>query len=158
MKKGEVLWKDDLEKIGAFDTSRFYVNLSLQPQAFSEVWKAPRNDGTRIITIKFKKTDHPTIFAVTGASLSEFMFEVAGNTKGKQTTIRGNTMAARLGVVLFWFGCILSVLTLLTIPFGLMFPRGAFGGMDFFAIFLVTITASAIWLVGRACRYVLAGG
>jgi hypothetical protein len=66
-------------------------------------------------------------------------------------------MAARLGNVLYWLGCALGVLTLLTIPFGLAFPRGAFGGVDFIYVVFVIIVASLIWLVGRACRYVLSG-
>jgi hypothetical protein len=62
------------EKIGAFDTSDFRVDLNLLPQAFSEVWAAAvaTTGAERFIRFDFKE-NHPGILTVTEASLSEFM-------------------------------------------------------------------------------------
>jgi hypothetical protein len=67
-------------------------------------------------------------------------------------------MLARLGNVLYWLGSALSILTLLIIPFGGAFGlRYPFRTDDIVYIVFVIIVAGLIWVVGRACRYVLAG-
>ena len=71
-----------------------------------------------------------------------------------QITVRNmpqDTAIQRLGDVLYWLGCGLAVVAL---GMGLYFSiQGDTGELlTFFGI-----VAVVIWLVGRACRYVLAG-
>jgi hypothetical protein len=69
-------------------------------------------------------------------------------------------MLARLGNVLYWLGCIVAALVFVS---GEAFmsiiadsPRTTL--FDYVVIFgVVGIIAIIIWLIGRACRYVLAG-
>ena len=63
-------------------------------------------------------------------------------------------MAARLGNVLYWGASLIAVLLI-----ALLFIAHAFGSGegDKFLQAMVLVTAVAIWLIGRACRYVLAG-
>jgi hypothetical protein len=65
-------------------------------------------------------------------------------------------MLARLGDVLYWLGCILAGLTVAAGAF-LWFAEGHArkDGIAVVAGFLVF--ALILWLIGRACRYVLAG-
>lgn len=74
VREGELPWDKNPEKIGAFSTSRFHVNLLLHPQAFSQFWHASEaaDGAARNIRIDFKK-DHPEIFAIVEACLSEYM-------------------------------------------------------------------------------------
>jgi hypothetical protein len=65
-------------------------------------------------------------------------------------------MLARLGDVLYWLGGILAALTIAIgvrywIDRGSQRPEGNFVLIGFF------IAAGLIWLIGRACRYVLSG-
>ena len=64
-----------------------------------------------------------------------------------------HSMLARLGNVLYWFGCGLAcgVLGL----GGVMANTDKMLGMPFFVTAIVA--AVLVWLVGRACRYVLSG-
>jgi hypothetical protein len=67
-------------------------------------------------------------------------------------------MAARLGNVLYWVGCIAAAFVLAL--FGLMWATGFLGGDPETPIFygvIAAIIAAICWGVGRACRYVLAG-
>jgi len=63
-------------------------------------------------------------------------------------------MAARLGEVLFWTGCIIATLTVLTGAVLFSGTRGA----DLLAYSGLTLSVAAlVFLAGRAARYVLAG-
>ena len=63
-------------------------------------------------------------------------------------------MAARLGNVLYWLGCIVAAIVVIyDVTLGL-----ANDWQDPAFLYIRTaILAVAIWLVGRACRYVLSG-
>ena len=74
----------------------------------------------------------------------------------------GFLVAARVGVVLYWFGCIVAV------PFALWAIVNAFVLLGFFGgislpgenmqhVMTSILAAVAAWLGGRACRYLLAG-
>jgi hypothetical protein len=58
-------------------------------------------------------------------------------------------MAARLGDVLYWLGCVVATATGGLAAYALTFPGGEPS--------VIAIIAGSIWLLGRACRYVLAG-
>jgi hypothetical protein len=63
-------------------------------------------------------------------------------------------MIERLGNVLYWVGCVISGLFLLVAAAGAAFGHGTdrfFNGAIFAA------TALVAWIIGRACRYLLAG-
>ena len=60
-------------------------------------------------------------------------------------------MLARLGNVLYWAACLLTLVPLLA--FGWM----AFDNGGIVPFVIGILIAGLIWLVGRACRYVLAG-
>ena len=64
-------------------------------------------------------------------------------------------MAARIGRVLYWMGCIIAVLlVLLSFFFAFLAEttNGVVGGLTAFIPYAVVV-----WLIGRACRYFLAG-
>lgn len=63
------------------------------------------------------------------------------------------TMLARLGNVLYWLGCGLAAVVFIT------FMSEAFSGTRFQyeAAIAAVGFALVIWLIGRACRYVLNG-
>jgi hypothetical protein len=61
-------------------------------------------------------------------------------------------MAARLGNVLYWTATTIAVLLAL-----LAARLYEFGGSEPLAIWGVIIVAALVWLIGRACRYILAG-
>lgn len=64
-------------------------------------------------------------------------------------------MAARIGRVLYWIGCIIAVLlVLLGIFFAFLAEttNGVVGGLTAFIPYAVLA-----WLIGRVCRYFLAG-
>lgn len=63
-------------------------------------------------------------------------------------------MAARLGEALYWTATIFVVLIVVWIVWGYMYnaSRG-----DPIIPIVALLFAAAIWLVGRACRFVLAG-
>jgi hypothetical protein len=61
-------------------------------------------------------------------------------------------MAARLGQVLYWAGCVLAILTIVIGVYLSWYERDAW---EMRAI--VFVIAALFWLIGRACRYVLAG-
>lgn len=61
-------------------------------------------------------------------------------------------MAARLGQVFYWAGCVVAaVILLLGLP-TIFNPDG-----PGFPILSALVVAFVIWLIGRACLYVLAG-
>ena len=64
-------------------------------------------------------------------------------------------MAAQIGQVLYWIGCIIAVLlVLLSIFFALLAEtnNGVVGALTAFIPYAVLA-----WVIGRACRYFLAG-
>lgn len=65
-------------------------------------------------------------------------------------------MAARVGRVLYWVGCIIAVLlVLLSIFFALLAEttNGVVGALTAFIPYAIIV-----WLIGCACRYFLARG
>jgi hypothetical protein len=63
------------------------------------------------------------------------------------------SMIARLGIVIYWFGCLLAVAALLGGGYGFLHPANdpwvpLLWGVAFAVVF---------WLIGRACLFVLAG-
>jgi hypothetical protein len=68
---------------------------------------------------------------------------------------KGAGMAERVGNVLYWLGCIVAGLTVL-LGVGVFFAsQNQREGLSVMAF--VFVFAFIAWLVGRACRYVLAG-
>ena len=63
-------------------------------------------------------------------------------------------MAARLGNVLYWLGCIVAVVTAAIGAF-VWFNRTEPG--DVVTVIILVVLAAIAWLIGRGCRYVLAG-
>jgi hypothetical protein len=64
-------------------------------------------------------------------------------------------MAERLGHVLYWAGCVLAALA---IGVGAFLSFAMVQRSDsIFVLVVATVVAILIWLLGRACRYVLAG-
>ena len=64
-------------------------------------------------------------------------------------------MAARMGRVLYWVGCVIAILlVLLSIFFALLAETtsGVVGALTGFIPYAVVV-----WIIGRACRYFLAG-
>lgn len=59
-------------------------------------------------------------------------------------------MAARLGIVLYWLGCLIALLVL-----GLA-AMALFGATPIWGLILI-LPAAGIWGFGRAARFVLAG-
>jgi len=64
-------------------------------------------------------------------------------------------MAARLGEVLYWAASLIAVLILGIVAYGALFGGGR---AEPFALVVFVGGAVAVWLIGIACRYVLAGG
>ena len=63
-------------------------------------------------------------------------------------------MVARLGDVLYWLGSIIAVVLWALVVVGLVWGTGASDPIG--VIFLGGLGVIA-WVVGRACRYVMAG-
>jgi hypothetical protein len=63
-------------------------------------------------------------------------------------------MAARLGEVLYWGASVIAGLLMIGAAFAMVFGMG---DDRFLMVGFVTVFAIIVWLVGRACRYVLAG-
>jgi hypothetical protein len=57
-------------------------------------------------------------------------------------------MLARLGDVLYWVGCLLAVL---------LVAAATVLVLNLFELLILTGLAVIIWMISRACRYVLAG-
>ena len=71
-------------------------------------------------------------------------------------------MAARLGHVLYWLGCIIAGLIALFAVVGVydisQHPQSANAELwGYLTMLMLAMFAVAAWLIGRACRYVLAG-
>jgi hypothetical protein len=66
-------------------------------------------------------------------------------------------MAARLGNVLYWIGCIVAALILLYDGVLLSLEEPTQLARDFSVFVFIAIAALVVWLIGRACRYVLSG-
>lgn len=63
-------------------------------------------------------------------------------------------MLGRLGDVLYWGGCIVAGSLVAFIAFN---GRTIGGDIDWWTILFGAAVAVAVWLVGRAAKYVLAG-
>jgi hypothetical protein len=67
-------------------------------------------------------------------------------------------MGVRLGNVLYWTGCILAIVALI---FGAVVhvndPSDTSQDCVMLFVVLGAVPAVILWLIGRACRYVLAG-
>jgi hypothetical protein len=63
-------------------------------------------------------------------------------------------MTERLGNALYWTSCIISGLFLLAAAAGAVFGHGP---DRVFAIAIFAASALVAWIIGRACRYMLAG-
>jgi hypothetical protein len=65
-------------------------------------------------------------------------------------------MLARLGHLLYWLGCIFAGLTV--IYAGVIYSTEGYARSEGAGLLVVfALMAFAVWLIGRACRYVLAG-
>ena len=65
-------------------------------------------------------------------------------------------MPARLGNVLYWIGCILAVPIIgLAVLYWVAEGHAQTGGTVFTVV--IGIVGVIVWLIGRACRYVLSG-
>lgn len=62
-------------------------------------------------------------------------------------------MLARLGNVLYWLGCIVAGLIIVADGWDYYME----GTQDKGAYVFIAVIALVVWVVGRACRYVLAG-
>lgn len=63
-------------------------------------------------------------------------------------------MIERLGQVLYWAGCAGAALALVAGIYGFFSGSNGEGGI---ALGFMVFAAAAVWALGRACRYVLAG-
>jgi hypothetical protein len=64
-------------------------------------------------------------------------------------------MTERLGHVLYWAGCVLAILT---IAIGVFLSSGFMDQSDVWLVRVIAfVIAVLFWLIGRGCRYVLAG-
>ena len=61
-------------------------------------------------------------------------------------------MLARLGDVLYWAGCLLAVLLVAA-----AIAYYNFEDIKLFELLILIGLAVIVWMIGRACRYVLAG-
>ena len=63
-------------------------------------------------------------------------------------------MLSRLGDVLYWLGCILAAIV---VVWGGVFAFRGDNADDPYLFSVVAVAAFAIWVVGRALRYILSG-
>jgi len=63
-------------------------------------------------------------------------------------------MVARLGNVLYWLGCVAA---LVIFVFDAALWKWGAQGIDNVMVGVLAVFGFAVWLVGRACRYVLSG-
>ena len=63
-------------------------------------------------------------------------------------------IAGRLGQVMYWFGCILGILS---VPSFLLFAYVEVGSFGFLDLVLGLVWGLTFWLMGRAARYILKG-
>jgi hypothetical protein len=61
---------------------------------------------------------------------------------------------ARLGDVLYWIGCVLAAIV---VVWGAVFCFAGDRADDPYLFSLVAVAAFSIWVIGRACRYILSG-
>jgi hypothetical protein len=61
---------------------------------------------------------------------------------------------ARLGDVLYWIGCVFAAIV---VVWGVVFCFRGDRADDPYLLSLVAVAAFAIWVIGRACRYILSG-
>jgi len=63
--------------------------------------------------------------------------------------------AARIGEVLYWLGCAVAML-IVVFDFFVWLKQGY--ANDGLTLFVFIVIAFIIWIIGRACRDLLAGG
>jgi len=63
-------------------------------------------------------------------------------------------MAARLGIILYWLGCIVAAF-IVSAAIAFYVTEGS--ADDLPAVGFLILIAAIVWAIGRACRYVLAG-
>jgi len=88
----------------------------------------------------------PMRFGLTARAASVFPFLAPGD-------LREGKVLSRLGDVLYWLCCVVAVVVF---AWGAL---GEFGGSADapYAFAMATVAAFALWIVGRACRYILSG-
>jgi hypothetical protein len=64
-------------------------------------------------------------------------------------------MLARLGNVLCWLGCVAAVMILAFVV--ALWKTGPHQGIDESILVVLAIFGIVVWLIGRACRYILSG-
>jgi hypothetical protein len=73
---GDVLWKEEPEKIGVVDADRMYGHVILPPHAFAPIWSAAEaTDGSRRSVELELKARHPEILSVTNVGFFEAMLQ-----------------------------------------------------------------------------------
>jgi hypothetical protein len=83
---GDVLWKEEPEKIGEVDADRMYGHVILPPHAFAPLWSAAEaTDGSmRSVELELKAR-HPGILSVTNVGFFEAMLQDNTAAKGEPT-------------------------------------------------------------------------
>lgn len=68
-------------------------------------------------------------------------------------------MAARLGNVIYWFACAAAALLILGLPLGIFYnwATNNLGQVEYGLVGAVMLCGVAVWLIGRAFKYILAG-
>ena len=83
---GDVLWKEEPEKIGAVDADRMYGHVILPPNAFAPIWSAAEatNGSRRSIELELKAR-HPEILSVTNVGFFEARLQDITAAEGEPT-------------------------------------------------------------------------
>lgn len=63
---------------------------------------------------------------------------------------------ARLGNVLYWTGCVFALIIVGCGVLGVALEPGN-NNETWIVIMITAVFAAVVWVIGRACRYVLAG-
>ncbi len=66
-------------------------------------------------------------------------------------------MLVRLGNVIYWLGCAIAVILFIVAIFGAFAANESSANRITIAV-LSALAGLAAWVIGRACKYVLAGG
>jgi hypothetical protein len=83
---GDVLWKEEPEKIGVVDADRMYGHVILPPHAFAPIWSAAEaTDGCRRSVELELKVRHPEILSVTNVGFFEAMLQDNTAAEGEPT-------------------------------------------------------------------------
>ena len=71
---GDVLWKEEPDRLGVIDADRMYAHVILPPHAFAPMWSAAEaTDGRRRSVELELKARHPEILSVTNVGFFEAM-------------------------------------------------------------------------------------